>query len=114
MGQVWPAGFAAVAQVRSWHECDIATSRMDVRFRGKNGHAADISGTAESDPACVKTHTIAKCRKYNSPTRYRTSCAQHDSTPWCAICSRCFYVGGGRWSFRTAKTHLRHKQPILP
>src|SRR5436309_3661381 len=33
------------------------------------------------DPACVKTHTIVKCRKYNSPTRYRTSCAQHDSTP---------------------------------
>jgi hypothetical protein len=50
---------------------------------------------------CVKTHTIAKCRKYNSPTRYRTSCAQHDSTPWCAISSRCFYVRGGRWSFRT-------------
>src|SRR5262249_24907904 len=53
------------------------------------------------DPACVKTHTSAKCRKYNSPTRYRTSCAQHDSTPWCAISSRCFYVRGGRWSFRT-------------
>jgi len=31
------------------------------------------------DPACVKTHTIAKCRKYSSPTRYRTSCAEHDS-----------------------------------
>jgi hypothetical protein len=60
------------------------------------------------DPACVKTHTSAKCRKYNSPTRYRTSCAQHDSTPWCAISSRCFYVRGGRWSFRTAKTQLRH------
>src|SRR6516225_464367 len=54
------------------------------------------------DPACVKTHTIAKCRKYNSPTRYRTSCAEHDSTPWCAISLRCFYVRGGRWSFRTA------------
>ena len=24
------------------------------------------------DPSLVKTHTIAKCRKYNSPTRYRT------------------------------------------
>src|SRR5260370_40985590 len=58
---------------------------------------------------CVKTHTIAKCRKYNSPTRYRTSCAQHDSTPWRAISSRCFYVRGGRWSFRTAKTHCSHK-----
>src|SRR6266403_5530696 len=58
---------------------------------------------------CVKTHTIAKCRKYNSPTRYRTSCAQHDSTPWCAISSRCFYVCGGRWSFRTAKTQSGHR-----
>src|SRR5262249_142103 len=54
-------------------------------------------------PACVKTHTSAKSRKYNCPTRYRTSCAQHDSTPWCAISSRCFYVRGGRWGFRTAK-----------
>src|SRR6266487_3405001 len=65
------------------------------------------------DPACVKTHTIAKCRKYNSPTRYRTSCAQHDSTPCCAISSRCFYVRGGRWSFRTAKTHNRHARLSL-
>jgi hypothetical protein len=28
-------------------KCDIARSRMDVRFRGKSGRAADISGTAE-------------------------------------------------------------------
>src|SRR5260221_6108982 len=75
---------------------------------GESGHAADITGMTEFDPACVKTHTIAKCRKYNSPTRYRTSCAQHDSTPWCAISSRGFYVRGGRWSFRTAKTQSRH------
>jgi hypothetical protein len=26
-----------------WHLCDIAISRMDFRFRGKSGHAADIS-----------------------------------------------------------------------
>jgi hypothetical protein len=38
------------AWVRSWHKCDIARSRMDVRFRGKNGHAADITGMTESDP----------------------------------------------------------------
>src|SRR5262245_58487598 len=24
------------------------------------------------DPVCVKTHTFAKCRKHNSPTRHRT------------------------------------------
>src|SRR6266568_9327803 len=29
-------------------ECDIARSRMDFRFRGKNGHAADITGMTES------------------------------------------------------------------
>jgi hypothetical protein len=31
-----------------------------------------------SGPGCVKTHTSAKCGKYNSPTRYRAICAQHD------------------------------------
>jgi hypothetical protein len=73
--------------------------------------AASVRGSrVKNDPACVKTHTSAKCRKYNSPTRYRTSCAQHDSTPWCAISSRCFYVRGGRWSFRTAKTLFRHRR----
>jgi hypothetical protein len=54
------------AHDRYWHECDIARSRMDVRFRGKSGRAADITGTTEFDPGCVKTHTSAKCRKYNS------------------------------------------------
>ena len=97
-----------------WHFRDIARSRMNFRFRRKSGRAADITGMTESDPACVKTHTIAKCRKYNSPTRYRTSCAQHDSTPWCAISSRCFYVRGGRWSFRTAKTRTGHRQDRNP
>jgi ABC transporter substrate binding protein len=41
---------AAIAHSRSWHVCDIARSRMDFRFRGKSGRAADISGTAEFDP----------------------------------------------------------------
>src|SRR6266404_4475047 len=30
-----------------WHIRDIATSWMDFRFRGKNGHAADITGMTE-------------------------------------------------------------------
>jgi hypothetical protein len=30
--------------------CDIARSRMDFRFRGKCGHAADIAGTTEFGP----------------------------------------------------------------
>jgi hypothetical protein len=33
--------------VGSWHECDIARSQMDVRFRGKSGHAADITAMTE-------------------------------------------------------------------
>src|SRR5258706_15363541 len=32
------------------HECDIARSQMDVRFRGKSCRAADITGTTEFDP----------------------------------------------------------------
>jgi hypothetical protein len=35
---------------RSWHECDIVRSRIDFRFRGKNGHAADITSMTEFDP----------------------------------------------------------------
>ena len=33
------------------------------------------------DPGCVKTHTSAKCRKYNSPTRLRAARGQYDLTP---------------------------------
>jgi hypothetical protein len=32
------------------HECDIARSRIDFRFWGKNGRAADITGMTEFDP----------------------------------------------------------------
>ncbi len=42
--------FAALRSVAKWHERDIARSRMDVRFRGKSGHAADITGMTELDP----------------------------------------------------------------
>jgi len=40
----------SVADDRYWHICDIARSQMDVRFRGKSGRAADITGTTEFDP----------------------------------------------------------------
>jgi hypothetical protein len=45
----------ATAPILDSTECDIARSRMDVRFRGKSGRAADITGTTEFDPDCVKT-----------------------------------------------------------
>jgi hypothetical protein len=34
--------FAAFAHDRLWHLCDIARSRIDVRFRGQTRHQADI------------------------------------------------------------------------
>jgi hypothetical protein len=55
VGESW-AYFAVRWQTRNvglWHECDIARSRLDFRFRGKNGHAADITGTTEFDPNAV-------------------------------------------------------------
>src|SRR5260221_4976314 len=44
------AARSRVSGVVLWPECDIARSRMDVRFRGKSGRAADITGTTEFDP----------------------------------------------------------------
>src|ERR1051326_7000088 len=34
-----------------------------------------------NDPGCVKTHTSAKCGKYNSPMRLRAARRQYDLTP---------------------------------
>ena len=36
--------------------------------------------SAAFDPGCVKTHTSAKCRKYNSLKRHQSVCAQYDLT----------------------------------
>src|SRR5262245_25370199 len=62
-----------------------------------------------NDPACVKTHTSAKCRKHNSPARHRTSRVQYDLTLRDAIARRYFFVWRDRWSFRTAKTQTGHR-----
>src|SRR5260221_4742052 len=67
----------------------------------------------DSDPGCVKTHTSAKCRKHNSPARHRTSRVQYNLTLRDAIDQRYFYVWRERRSFRTAKTHLRHRRAIF-
>jgi hypothetical protein len=32
--------------------CDIARSRMDFRFGGNTGHAADVTATTDVDPIC--------------------------------------------------------------
>src|SRR6266508_1810562 len=52
--------------------------RSGVRFRGQTGKHMLGTSFSAFDPGCVKTHTSAKCGKYNSPTRYRAVCAQHD------------------------------------
>jgi hypothetical protein len=59
---------------------------------------------SQNDPGCVKTHTSAKCRKNNSPTRHRTPRVRYDLTLRYAIAPRCFYVSGEHWSFHTTKT----------
>jgi hypothetical protein len=41
------------ADVAYWHFCDITRSRADFRFRGKNGHAADITAMTEFEPQAV-------------------------------------------------------------
>jgi hypothetical protein len=44
------AGFAAIAYGRFWHLCDIARSRIDVRFRGLTRTLSRHRRTAEPDP----------------------------------------------------------------
>src|SRR6266478_7620259 len=87
---------------------------MDVRFRGKSGRAADNTRMTESDPGCVKTHTVAKCRNNNSPGRHHASRVQYDLTLRYAIPSRSFYARSKGWSFYTAKTHSGHKPDRNP
>jgi hypothetical protein len=47
---------------------------MIVRFRGEADMDRGVASSASvaNDLACVKTHTSAKCRKNNSPSRHRT------------------------------------------
>jgi hypothetical protein len=61
-----------------------------------------------NDPGCVKTHTVAKCRKDNSPGRHQASRVQYDLTLRYAIPSRSFYARSKGWSFYTAKTRTGH------
>src|SRR5215813_2469636 len=60
----------------------------DVCFGGKFGPDLLSKSLSAFEPGCVKTHTSAKCRKNNSPTRYRAESAQDDLAPLCAISPR--------------------------
>src|SRR6266511_3422550 len=61
---------------------------------------------AAFDPGCVKTHTSAKCGKYNSPRRFRSARAQHDLTLMMRNFSEMFYARGGRGSFHTTSSRV--------
>ena len=63
---------------------------------------------SQSDLACVKTHTSAKCKKYNSPVRRCAARPQHDLTLTTRNSSEIFYARGRRLSFHTAKTRNGH------
>src|SRR5258707_12642505 len=67
-----------------------------------------------NDPGCVKTHTVAKCRKNNSPGRHHASRVQYDLTLKYAIPSRSFYARSKGWSFYTAKTGSGHEANFSP
>ena len=56
------------------------------------------------DPGCVKTHTSARCRKYNSKTHGFHSGLQYDLACLLASHRKLFYALSGRWSFHTTKT----------
>jgi hypothetical protein len=98
------------ANVSSWHDSDLLGCPLNVRYRGLFGRQMLAAKISLFDPGCVKTHTSAKCIKYNSPTRHRSVYAQYDLTLRRAIPSRLFYARGERWSFYTAKTHMRHRE----
>src|SRR5258708_25472464 len=84
-----------------------------------SGDTADIDRRLASiasdafDPGCVKTHTVAKCRKNNSPGRHHASRVQYDLTLRYAIPSRSFYARSKGWSFYTApnRTFAGHASP---
>src|SRR5262245_26339661 len=92
----------------------MARSGVSLRCPAIGGEA-DIHGrrgstaSAADDPGCVKTHTVAKCRKNNSPGRHHASRVQYDLTLRYAISSRSFYARSEGWSFYAAKTHSGHR-----
>jgi hypothetical protein len=95
--------------------------RFAVRHKfGSDRREADMPrasgpcGSDQNDPGCVKTHTVAKCRKNNSPGRHHASRVQYDLTLRYAIPSRSFYARCKGWSFHTAKTHSGHRSDRNP
>src|ERR1700758_5210271 len=65
-------------------------------------------GDVANDPGCVKTHTSAKCRKYNSVSRLGDAVRRCALTPEYGISPKFFYALAALRSFCTAKTHGGH------
>ena len=63
-----------------WENSSISCDRLHRRMSiiGETGKHMLIARFSAYDPGCVKTHTSAKCKKYNSPTPYRAVGAQYD------------------------------------
>jgi hypothetical protein len=66
--------------VAYWHISDVPPRHNYFRFRMPCRRDVLAVSLSVRDPGCVKTRTAGKCGKYNSPTRYRSACAQHDLT----------------------------------
>ena len=79
------------------------------RFQGVIRTLGRPRSRAEFDLAWVKTHTSAKCKKYNSPARRCAARPQHDLTLTTRNSSEIFYARGRRLSFHTAKTQGGHR-----
>src|SRR5262245_10554358 len=84
--------FSRHVEAPAWRE---PLSRRRRSAKDDNAFALRKSG---ADLACVKTHTSAKCRKNNSPSRHRTCWCAVSSTLKYAIPPKCFYVCGECWS----------------
>src|SRR5262245_60472740 len=83
---------------------------FDVRLLGVKRTSLHCIRTSAFDPGCVKTHTSAKCGKYNSPIPSEAVGVQHDLTLRMRTSSEVFYARSGRPSFHTTKTRSRRKQ----
>ena len=108
------SGMALLLGYRANEPAPAAAMLKRHRLSEPCGHSRGTSSAAAvaRDPGCVKTHTSAKCGKYNSRTPYKAVGAQHDLTLRMRTSSEMFYARSGRSSSHTAKTRSRLR-PIL-
>jgi hypothetical protein len=85
MGQVWPAGFAAVAQVRSWHECDLRAAQINVQSWESNGLNADVAVgrlMTQSGHQPGRNPAAQRAPDRSSPIRYAVTLAWGSGCNW--------------------------------